>query len=113
MKLRIILPLILMVPLSLAACAILNPDNARTGKVKLVYSPDGDNALDVILLGDQAFMVGTFLFSHKLHHSPEDSGGYGIACDECHHNFEGKTGVPPKNCRECHFTHETDDAPSI
>ncbi|TET38286.1 MAG: hypothetical protein E3J72_03485 [Planctomycetota bacterium] len=108
MKQKIILTLILVIVLSAGACTA-----TRYGKVKLVYEPARGNALDVILLGDRAVLVGTFYFSHMLHYTDEKDGGYGITCVECHHEYKGNPEVPPRDCRSCHYPHETKTTPSI
>jgi predicted CXXCH cytochrome family protein len=42
--------------------------------------------------------AGNVLFNHKEHSSPM---GYGIACEDCHHDIEGE-GERPTSCGECH-----------
>ena len=49
---------------------------------------------------------GNVLFDHKEHLS---ESGYGLACDDCHHDLE-EEGARPDACGECH-TGESDEAP--
>ena len=108
MKKSLALVSIVTILTGIAACVSVD----HTEK-KLAYEPTKGGALDVILLGDRALMVGTFLFTHKLHYASTNDDGYGIACAECHHEYKGNPGTVPQDCRDCHFKHETKTSPSI
>ena len=43
-------------------------------------------------------VAGNILFSHRVHTS---EGGYGIACEDCHHTIEDE-GEEPSSCGDCH-----------
>jgi len=49
---------------------------------------------------------GNVLFDHKEHLS---ESGYGLACNDCHHDLE-EEGARPDACGKCH-TPDGDDAP--
>ena len=49
---------------------------------------------------------GNVLFDHREHLS---QSGYGLACDDCHHDLE-KEGDRPAPCEKCH-TADSDEAP--
>ena len=50
--------------------------------------------------------AGKILFDHKEHAS---ESGYGLDCNDCHHDLE-EEGDRPQACGECHGT-DDDDAP--
>jgi len=49
---------------------------------------------------------GNVLFDHREHLS---ESGYGLACNDCHHDLENE-GDTPAPCAECH-TPDSEDAP--
>ena len=48
---------------------------------------------------------GKVLFDHKTH---TDDSGYGIACNDCHHNLE-EDETNPQTCGECHEPESEDE----
>jgi len=50
---------------------------------------------------------GNVLFDHKEHLS---ESGYGLACDDCHHDLE-EEGARPAPCAKCH-NEDSEDAPN-
>jgi len=75
-----------------------------------------EGALDRILLSEKTDRAGPLIFDHRLHYGPQEEGGCGIACTECHHEYRGHGAEPPRACSECHlsFAHRAmSDLPSL
>jgi hypothetical protein len=50
---------------------------------------------------------GKEFFDHDMHADEDD--GYGIACIDCHHEWDEDSGDDPVSCSECHEDESTDD----
>ncbi len=50
--------------------------------------------------------AGNVLFSHKIHSTEE---GYGLACEDCHHELLEGESDNPVACSECHDPEEGDE----
>jgi len=50
-------------------------------------------------------VAGKVLFDHKTHTS---ESGYGISCNDCHHNLE-EGEIKPQACGECHESESQDE----
>ncbi|RLB44209.1 MAG: hypothetical protein DRH12_00765 [Deltaproteobacteria bacterium] len=68
----------------------------------LCAADKGPDTICIQNTGYKADKKGPVTFSHKKHHDD-----YGIACTECHHNYQNgknvwKEGDPVKHCKDCH-----------
>ncbi len=52
---------------------------------------------------------GNVLFDHKVHLA---DSGYGIACEDCHHDIEN-AGDKPSPCGKCHKADNAEEAPKL
>lgn len=50
--------------------------------------------------------AGKVLFDHKVHTS---EFGYGLSCEDCHHELLDAEGEQPQACGECHDPTEGDE----
>ena len=50
--------------------------------------------------------AGNVLFNHKIHSSEE---GYGLSCEDCHHELLDGESDTPVACIECHDPEEGDE----
>jgi Zn finger protein HypA/HybF involved in hydrogenase expression len=50
--------------------------------------------------------AGNVLFNHKIHTVEE---GYGLSCEDCHHELLDDESEEPQACGECHDPEEGDE----
>ena len=50
--------------------------------------------------------AGNVLFDHKMHSAEE---GYGLSCEDCHHDLLDGESEEPQACVECHDPDEGDE----